>query len=85
MNSKLTTIVLSVLLVASLAYAVYTSSQLSAKNEEIKTCQEKYDTDVNEWKGKYEEALIDMEEAFKRLEEKDNELKAALEEKKKKK
>jgi hypothetical protein len=28
--------------------------------------------------SKYEEALVDMEEAYKRLEEKDNELKRAL-------
>ncbi len=28
--------------------------------------------------SKYEEALVDMEEAYKRLEEKDNELKVAL-------
>jgi len=67
MNSRLTTIVLSVLLLASLAYAVYTSSQLVSMN-----------TEVEVWKDKYEEALIDMEEAFKRLEEKDNEVKALL-------
>lgn len=67
MNSKLTTIVLSVLLLASLAYAVYTSSQLVTVTQEVEV-----------WKDKYEEALIDMGEAFKRLEEKDNEIKAAL-------
>lgn len=67
MNPKLTTIVLSVLLLASLAYAVYTSSQLVSMTNEVEV-----------WKDKYEEALIDMGDAFKRLEIKENELKAAL-------
>jgi len=67
MNSKLTTIVLSILLLVSLAYAVYTSSQVLAMKSE---------RDV--WEVKYEEALIDMGEAFKRLEEKESEVKAAL-------
>jgi hypothetical protein len=67
MNSKLTTIVLSVLLLASLAYAVYTSSQLVTVTHEVEV-----------WKDKYEEALMDMGDAFKRLEVKETELEAAL-------
>jgi hypothetical protein len=67
MNSKLTTIVLGLLLVGSLAFSYYSYSQLSHMAIEVDT-----------WEKKYEEALIDMEEAFKRLEEKDTELKAAL-------
>lgn len=76
MNSKLTSIVLGILLIGSLAYAFYANSQITELKKEIETSNK----EVQNWEKKYEEALIDMEEAFKRLEEKDNELKAALEE-----
>jgi hypothetical protein len=67
MNSKLIIILLSVLLLASLTYAVYTSSKLVTVTHEVEV-----------WKDKYEEALMDMGDAFKRLEVKDNEVNAAL-------
>lgn len=69
MKSKTTNIVLGILLIAALAFSFYSNNQLTRLNKEVEN-----------WEKKYEEALIDMEEAFKRLEEKDTELKAALQE-----
>ncbi len=80
MNSKLITILLAIIAISAAAFAIYTGNELSGSNAELEACKSKYDSDVAEWKDKYEEALIDMEEAFKRLEEKDNELKVAMEE-----
>lgn len=74
MNSKLTTIILSVLLICTLGYSYYSYNKLSQLSAESKN-----------WQSKYEEALIDMEEAFKRLEEKEVELEKALEEAEKQK
>jgi Tfp pilus assembly protein PilO len=80
MNSKLTTVTLGVLLIVSLAYAVYSNSQLSGKQEELEKCRHQYESDISEWKDRYEEALVDVTEAFKRLEEKDEQLKHVLDE-----
>jgi hypothetical protein len=67
MNSKRTTMVLGVLLIAALAYSVYTSSQLSGARNEVATCKEKYS-----------EALVDAQEAIRRVQEKDEEVKQLL-------
>ena len=67
MNSRLIAIVLGLLLVGALAFSYYSYNRLNHLEKEI-----------TNWQKKYEEALIDMEEAYKRLEEKDVELKAAL-------
>lgn len=75
MNSKLTSIALGILLIISLAYAFYSNGQLQQLKQEV----EERKKEVENWEKKYEEALIDMEDAFTRLEEKDKELKAALE------
>ncbi len=83
MNSKLTTVTLAVLLILSLVYAVYAGNQLSGKQSELDECRHQYESDVREWQSKYEEALIDVTEAFNRLEEKDTELKRVLEERQK--
>ncbi len=69
MNSKLTTYILVAIIVVLAGFAYYTSSQVNELKKETTV-----------WKNKYEEALEDMEDAFKRLEEKDAQLKAALEE-----
>ncbi|MBX2944565.1 MAG: hypothetical protein KF725_01930 [Cyclobacteriaceae bacterium] len=69
MNSKLTTYILVAIIVVLAGFAYYTSSQVNELKRETTV-----------WKNKYEEALEDMEDAFKRLEEKDNQLKGALEE-----
>ncbi|MBL7844041.1 MAG: hypothetical protein JNK44_09275 [Cyclobacteriaceae bacterium] len=69
MNSKLTTYILVAIIVVLAGFAYYTNSQVNELKREATV-----------WKAKYEEALEDMEDAFKRLEEKDGQLKAALEE-----
>ncbi|HRJ29392.1 MAG TPA: hypothetical protein PLV21_00880 [Cyclobacteriaceae bacterium] len=69
MNSKLTTYILLAIIVVLAGFAYYTSSQVNELKKEATV-----------WKAKYEEALEDMEDAFKRLEEKDVQLKTALEE-----
>lgn len=68
MNSKLTTYILVAIIVVLAGFAYYTSRQVNELKKEATV-----------WKTKYEEALEDMEDAFKRLEEKDVQLKAALE------
>ena len=67
MNSKLTTYILVAIIVVLAGFAYYSNSQVNELKKEATV-----------WKEKYEEALVDMEDAFKRLEEKDNQLKAAL-------
>ncbi len=67
MNSKLTTYILVTIVVVLAGFAYYSTSQVNELKRESAV-----------WQEKYEEALVDMEEAFKRLEEKDNQLKAAL-------
>jgi hypothetical protein len=67
MSTRLTIITLSILLLASLSFAVYTSSRLATVSQQ-----------VDNWKDKHEEALIDVQEAYKRLQEKEDELKRAL-------
>ena len=67
MNSRITTVILGTLLVGSLLYATYTGSKLTDSRREFETCKEKYG-----------EALIDAQEALKRLEEKDEEVKKLL-------
>lgn len=74
MNSKTLNIVLGILLVSALAFSFYSNSHSTKMKGEVEN-----------WEKKYEEALIDMEEAYKRLEDKDKELKNALEEAKKQK
>lgn len=69
MNSKLTTIVLGALLIAALVYSVYSSSQLASARSEAAGCKEKYS-----------EALVDAQEALKRLQEKDAEVQRLLQE-----
>ncbi|MBX2961165.1 MAG: hypothetical protein KF687_01560 [Cyclobacteriaceae bacterium] len=69
MNSKLTTYILVAITVVLAGFTYYTNSQVNELKKEATV-----------WKDKYEEALEDMEDAFKRLEEKDVQLKAALEE-----
>lgn len=69
MNAKLTTYILVAIIVVLAGFAYYTNSQVNELKKEATV-----------WKDKYEEALEDMEDAFKRLEEKDGQLKAALEE-----
>ncbi|MCI0750756.1 MAG: hypothetical protein L0Y35_02870 [Flammeovirgaceae bacterium] len=67
MNNRSITILLALVSIASLAFAFYANSQKS-----------KLERDAIEWKSKYEEALIDMEEANKRLVEYEDKLKIAL-------
>lgn len=57
MNSKLTTYVLAILLVGALIFAVYSYTKVSRLEEEMKV-----------WETKYEEALVDAENAAQREE-----------------
>jgi hypothetical protein len=54
-------------LLAALSAAVYTASQMAAMSSQ-----------AEEWKEKYEEAIIDVMDAHKRLEEKEKQLQEAL-------
>jgi predicted PurR-regulated permease PerM len=67
MNNRTLTLILAVVALASLSFAFYANSQRA-----------KLENDATVWKDKYEEALIDMEEANKRLVEYEDKLKIAL-------
>jgi type VI protein secretion system component VasK len=60
---------LGALLIGALIYSIYSSSKVSRLNSELEQCQQKH-----------EEALVDVLEAFKRLEAKEGELQKLLEE-----
>ena len=66
MGNKFVTVVLAVALIASLGYNYYLYQHAAEVDRE--------------WKGKYEEALIDVEEATTRLEEAKSEVEKALKE-----
>lgn len=67
MNSKTTTYVLVFLLIASLVFAFYTYDRAR-----------KLDSEKSEWQAKYEEAIIDAENAAQREEKLKEELQKAL-------
>jgi benzoyl-CoA reductase/2-hydroxyglutaryl-CoA dehydratase subunit BcrC/BadD/HgdB len=69
MTSKPITLLLAVVAVAALAFGVYTQNKVSKLSEEMTM-----------WKTKYEEALIDAEDAGQRIEKMKEELEAALKE-----
>ncbi|MDL5047346.1 hypothetical protein QQ054_15110 [Oscillatoria amoena NRMC-F 0135] len=69
MSSKFITSVLIAVTILSLAFGFYSYNRSS-----------KLERETNEWKLKYEEALVDAEEAGQRLERLNEQLQAALEE-----
>lgn len=69
MNNKSTTVILIAATVLSLVFAGYQTMSSNALKAE-----------TTEWRSKYEEALIDMEEANKRIELMREDLEKALKE-----
>lgn len=67
MNSKFVTTILAGITILSLAFGVYSYSRASRLERE-----------TEQWKSKYEEAIIDAEEAGERIEKMKEELEAAL-------
>ncbi|MFN3840034.1 MAG: hypothetical protein ACK4RF_04935 [Cyclobacteriaceae bacterium] len=69
MNSKFITTMLAGVTILSLAFGIYNYSKAS-----------KLERETEEWKTKYEEAIVDAEEAGERIEKMKEELEAALKE-----
>lgn len=69
MNSKFVTTILAGVTILSLAFGMYSYSKAS-----------KLERETEEWKAKYEEAIVDAEEAGERIEKMKEELEAALKE-----
>jgi preprotein translocase subunit SecG len=67
MNAKMTTYLLGFFLIVSLVFAFYSHDRA-----------EKLDAEKTEWQTKYEEALIDAEEAGQRIEKMREDLEKAL-------
>ena len=67
--NRTTSIVLVLLVILSIAYGSYNQIQINRSKHELEQCQQKH-----------EEALVDVLEAFKRLEAKEGELQKLLEE-----
>lgn len=67
MNSKFVTTILAGITILSLAFGVYSYSRASRLERE-----------TEQWKSKYEEAIIDAEEAGERIEKMKEELEATL-------
>jgi multidrug resistance efflux pump len=69
MNSKFVTTILAGVTILSLAFGVFSYSKASRLERE-----------TEQWKAKYEEAIVDAEEAGERIEKMKEELEAALQE-----
>lgn len=69
MNSKFVTTILAGVTILSLAFGMYSYSKAS-----------KLERETEEWKSKYEEAIVDAEEAGERIEKMKEELEVALKE-----
>lgn len=67
MNSKFVTTTLAGVTILSLAFGMYSYSKAS-----------KLERETEEWKSKYEEAIVDAEEAGERIEKIKEQLEAAL-------
>lgn len=69
MNSKFVTTILAGVTILSLAFGIYSYSKASQLERETEA-----------WKAKYEEAIVDAEEAGERIEKMKDQLVAALQE-----
>ncbi|QOI96676.1 MAG: hypothetical protein HRU69_03865 [Flammeovirgaceae bacterium] len=69
MNSKFVTTILAGVTILSLAFGIYSYSKAS-----------KLERETAEWKAKYEEAIVDAEEAGERIEKMKEALERALQE-----
>lgn len=67
MNTKTLNIIFALIAVLTSAFAIYAWNRMRQLEEETEN-----------WKAKYEEAIIDAEEAVERIEKMEKELEAAL-------